>query len=94
MRFKSVYSWVTNIPTSFFGSFLCLESKTMFILEISLTVLSKTHQVAIPSVRDMNMEVWEIIEGKTFVALFYVNLAHLSPRYKKKSLQGALLNNY
>ena len=46
-------------------------------------VCRTTHPEAILSVRDINMEVWEIMEGQIFIELFYFILAHLYPRYKK-----------
>ena len=73
--FKSVYILVTTFPKRFFGSYLCLESKTIFIFDIALMVWSKTkcttHQAGILSVRDIIVEVSKIIEGKPFITIFY-----------------------
>ena len=92
--FKSVYILVTTSPTHFFGSYLCLESKTIFIFTIALTVWSETkcttHQVGILSVRDISVEVSKIMEGKPFITIFDSNNAHLTYRNKKIRFQRIL----
>ena len=90
--FKSVYSLVRTFPNSLFNSIFCLESKTIFIFDISLTVWSKTkcttHQISILSVRDISVEVSKIMEGKPFITFFYSDIEHFIPRNEKKSFKG------
>ena len=90
--FKSVYRLVRTFPNSFFISILCLESKTIFIFGISLTVWTKTkcttHQVCILSVRDITVEVSKIREEKPFLTFFYSDIDRFNARNEKKRFKG------
>ena len=90
--FKSVYRLVRTFPNSFFISILCLESKTIFIFGISLTVWTKTkcttHQVCILSVRDITVEVSKIMEEKPFLTFFYSDIDRFNARNEKKRFKG------